>query len=345
MSQKRHRLKLQNFFDSLTRRLENYLSHPPPLSAQDTPLEEQKSEEDMSIDEECSIEDASLEKEHVAALINTLSSGDTGDRVVVATKQLLDWAVSLFGSVKDGSSARDILDAVHHPAPVRDRHTAALERLTNTKLLQHLLHANPTNDLEPEDSSYQIVSLIPRPPADRHSSDSFQVEFKSKPIGDHAIQRLKTFQYEELLQLVSFCRAVPGGPSLAGVIFEQLANRMLAGDRDARRRTLRTYGMTASNQMPDKPSFTMSPTPSRSKFLDSKHARHIEPVNFNDPSAYTEFSMGDIYFVPTLSSNPLLDSFCVDYSNGSKTSDVEVDVWLFQVTLSPGPSWRIRCRV
>jgi len=119
------------------------------------------------------------------------------------------------------------------------------------------------------------------------------------------------------------------------VIFEKVANRILAGDRDARRRTLSTYGMTASNQMPDEPSFTMSPTPSRSKFLDSKNARHIESVNFNDASAYNEFSMGDIYFVPTSSSNSLLDSFCVDYSNGSGTSDVEVDVWLFQVTLSP----------
>jgi len=118
------------------------------------PIDEQRSTEDAPLGEDLSVEDASLEKEHIAALINTPSSGGTGDPVVDATRQLLDWAVSLFGSVKDGSSARDILDAIQHPAPVRDRHTAAVERLTNPKLLQHLLHANPTNDLEPEDSSY-----------------------------------------------------------------------------------------------------------------------------------------------------------------------------------------------
>ena len=273
--------------------------------------------------------DIPLEEDHAAALKGV-------DDLDKAVKRLLDWAISQFGSPEHGSSARDVLDALEHAAPVRKRHDDAKKELTNSKILQYLLQVSPSADsADPKEASHQIISLIPHPEVDRYSSDKFEVAFKSKPIGDHVIQKLKRFQYEEVLQLIDFCREVPGGPSLSGVIFEGVAHRILAGNLTVRKAVLKAFQMSKGGTS-DAPSFTMLPLPYDSDFLSSLPAREIASVDFDEESPYNNFPMNEKYFVPISPSNPFLDSLSVDYSKRpNKQDEVLVNVWVFQVTLTP----------
>lgn len=341
------RLKLQTYFGSLKTRIQGYISQQPSLeertlsdgvfledekSMDYTTLEETQLIVDMPLEAEQSGEDLSLDKEHRDALDGLTFSRD--DPLHDAINRLLDWAIFHFGSVEKGSSIYDILDAIGRPASVRERYNGAVKGLTSPRILQYILQADPSSSEDPDEASHRIIALVPHLPGNSFSSDRFEVAFKSKPIHDHVIRKLKDFRYEDILQLIRFCREEGNsGPSIARVVFEKVAHRVLAGSQVSRKHVLKTYLVEQDQTLPDSPSFSMLPT-SQSMFSHSIHARQIASVNFNDESAYIGFPMADTYFVPNSLSNPLLDSFCVDYSQGLDLDQVQVDVWLFQITLS-----------
>jgi len=252
---------------------------------------------------------------------------------------LLDWAVSQFGSSQEGSSAQDIFQAMHHPDTVRAEHEKEVTELTNDKLLQHLLYASPSiGEVDPAKTSHRIISISPifGPPFD---TDRFDIQFKSKPIGDRVIGMVKCFEYEEALQLIKFCRNVQGGNVFAREVFEAIGHRLLIGRTSIYRSMFSTYKMIAQGT-DDAPIFTTATRPSGSKFFTHRTPRTLTSVNLDDPFPNGDRPLETLYFVPTSSSNPLIDSFAIDYSS-SKRNEVNAEIWIFQMTLSgrsPGSS-------
>ena len=270
---------------------------------------------------------AIVDEDHWAALGNDAESiVDVGK----IEEKLLDWAFETYGSRQQGSAARDIYNALFTPSVMRASIKDALSHPLDYK---HIIQANPGEKSGSSNTLHCIISISPRSDG---SNNLFDFEFKSQVIARKALENIDLFSYREAIYLVRFCRLVPGGASFAGCVFESLAHYALAGKADVRGRIGDYHLMsTTSASNASKPIYrwSMSPSSQPSPIFIPEEERHIQRLDFSNPSSFSNVQLDQEYLVPTSPTNPLIDSLLVQFTCHDDLK-VVVDIWIYQMTLA-----------
>ena len=289
---------------------------------------------------------ATMDEDHQAALGHDLENIANVGRI---QERLIDWAFDIYGSRQRGSSSRDIYNALFTPSIM---HASLSDASIHPLDYEHIVQANPSQNLGSPGILYHILSISPR--SDR-GNDLFDFDFKSKIIAQRASKRINLSTYREAIGLLRFCRlpVVPRGASFAGCVFEALVHYALAGKKDLRRRIGDYHLMsTTLTSEADKPTYRWSMLPSSqpSPLFIPDRERCTQHLHFLNSSSIANVYLDEVYLrlLPDLPTNPLIDSLLVDFTCHSD-GQVALDIWIYRISfiaqyeISEGGYEQVKC--
>jgi hypothetical protein len=210
-----------------------------------------------------------------------------------------------------GFAARDVFNGVLRLPRARVRHARGVEKLGYDQL-RELVLGLPRDCGSKSQFSDIVVVVYPRPSTSLSNYDDWVTDFKSIRIAKEAVEWLRLQGHGRLREMYNLFHRIPECSSLAGWVFEAIVHRMFVAGWQAPQPIL----MASDGGNP--PVFsTDSPSSTSGTFLLpfaplSAGTRAFTRVDFNDRRLSGVTLEPNTYYVPTVATNPLFDSFIID---------------------------------
>ena len=233
-----------------------------------------------------------------------------------ALKILVHNATEVFGF-----APRDVYNGIIDLPETRARHRKRFDCSTLQAIVEMFSYKYELSDF-----AEHVIVVYPVPRFDNY--DDWAIDFKSIRIAREAVESMRSEQDGRLRETYHRFCMIPEGSIMAGWVFEAIIHRMLSyGWRSADGPTPQPIRM-ASNGC-DPPTFSSTRGTSLSSLAPlGAHTRTFIRVDFTEGLSNVKLD-SDRYYVPTVTNNPLFDSFTIDL--GRRTVVISV----FQIATSP----------
>ena len=227
-----------------------------------------------------------------------------------------------------GFAPRDVYEGVFDPLSAKHKHAEKVDGLDYSHL-KSIAEAF-IKRYELDGNSHRVVAVQPKEGAPKY--DEWKIDFKSTGIKMRVMEAMQVVEDRHLRETLKLLNGINGASGLAGTVFEVIVHRILShGWQDTNSMPQPTRMMVADKSKPLALS-TKSSTPGTSLppcALLRAESRTPTRVAFN-----REFSGvvldGNIYYTPTSATQPLFDSFIVDFVEPN-TAVISV----LHITISP----------
>ena len=267
-----------------------------------------------SIEDEGRVEETNKDTELVHKTGQPLSP-----ELIGRFRTLVENAINEFGD-----APRDVYNGVFDLPDTLQRHNAALRKLNYTQL--ETLVRKFCEDHELDGISHRVVKVYPR--RGTPHSDQWGMDFKSFCIGKKVVQAMRLIEEQRLRRMYDEFHRVSDSAVMAGWIFESIIHRLLIhGWRESDGSTPVPTLMTSNGKAA--PTFTYSPSnmplPPEIPRPLRIHRRNVTQIDLKGTLDDVTLAKNE-YYLPTMTNNPLFDSFTIDYDN------LAVRISVFQIS-------------
>jgi hypothetical protein len=230
-----------------------------------------------------------------------------------------------------GFAPRDVHDGIFRLGSMREDHINALRSLDYAKLKAIALKFGA--ELNLHDVSDCVVAVYPDPKKSLRQVDYWTVGFKSAQIKKGATELLLMNNYEHVREMFDLFHELPPSFALAGWRFEAEVHHTLRVGWKSHEPPPKPIVMTSNNE-DESPTFTTTDPPSTPDIPQTplrSTPRSFTTIKFLPSLELTDVTLdNDKYYVPAKTTNPLFDSFTIDFDTEKGTAQISI----FRITIS-----------
>ncbi len=227
---------------------------------------------------------------------------------------ILDRAIDIVGLV-----ARDVYDAIYG---LTRAETRLADAIGNSQDLEHVVNTFLSDKYLPTDVSHRIVCVYPEAFLGDGEVSSWVTTFRSRWVQRKVVEQLAQEHRKQTPMLFSKFKDIPHASSMVGYLFEGFAHRALLREDDGD-----PWPLFLMEPGTDTHSPTFKATADRTPATVTLPKVARKEVYFN---AFPNRLEDQYYYIPVVTTFPLIDSFTVDIDATSRSATL----WLFQMTKS-----------
>ena len=227
-----------------------------------------------------------------------------------------------------GFAPRDVYKGVFNLTVTKRRHAKKVDGLKHFQLKSIAEAFDSGGELD--DISHHVVAV--RPCEGTIKDDEWQIDFKSTRIERRVMEVMQLVEDKHLRETLKLLRDIPGASGLAGTVFEAIVHRTLSHGWQDANSIPQPIRMMAPDESEPLALSTESSTPGTSLppcALLRAETRTPMRVPFTNEFSGVVLD-GSRYYTPTSATQPLFDSFIVDFVE----PNIAV-ISVLQITISP----------
>jgi hypothetical protein len=248
---------------------------------------------------------------------------DTTDNTTVevdkVVDKILDNAIEAYGS-----SARDVYKAIFSPALAKWDLIAAVSGREYRAL------RNTVRGLERADAEHPFSHTIFSMDVCPEKPLGIEVQFKSRWIKLMVLKQLNFLHHLDNAAMIEEMRIMSTSSSFAGFLYEGFAaNELAARESSPDLALMKAEEGKTTLFVPIEPDTTASPFNRRRELSYASFSTGPLALELNVPP---KKSLGDYFWIPMVSDNPLFDAFVIEFKESAQ--EIDAIVWILQMTLN-----------